>query len=73
MDSVLKINHVSQHDFDVASVGVILLIAEVWGVLIKQHGFCHKDTERQPVSEISGYLYRGLIVLICVEESMLAA
>ena len=40
---------------------------------MKQHSFCHKDTERQPVSEISGSLYRGLIILIGVEESMLAA
>ena len=40
---------------------------------MKQHSFCHEDTERQPVSEISGSLYRGLIILIGVEESMLAA
>ena len=78
-DSVLKINHVSQQAFDVASrPGEICCRLSDHGLgsfELNSTFFCHKDTEvtkRRTVSEISGYLSGASIVLIGVEESMLA-
>ena len=69
MFGILKMNHVSQHAFEVAWPGECCNTAFAKWTEINGT----KTQKRRPMLEMPGFLTGGLTILICVEANMLAA
>jgi len=69
MFGILRMNHISQHSFEVVWPGECFNTVSVKWIEIN----ATKTQKRRPMLEMPGFLSGGLTILICVEASMLAA